>query len=63
MISMDFTYKHGLYFILFVSLVLYTKDLLNSPGSLLYFKEMLTNFVMGTNSSFLNATFSKVNKK
>lgn len=58
----NLTYKYILFSIGFIYIILYIKDLLNSPQSISYFKDKLTILVVGSNSSFLNSTFYDVSK-
>ena len=60
MIIGEITYKHIMIGVSFICLALYTKDLLNSATNINYFKEMLSTFIIGSNSSTLNSTFYKV---
>ncbi len=56
----EINYKHMLGLIAFLFLVLYVKDLLNSPSSVNYMKDKLYTFVVGSNNSYINETFSRV---
>jgi hypothetical protein len=56
----EINYKHIIGLIAFCFLVLYVKDLLNSPSSVNYMKDKLYTFVVGSNSSYINETFSRV---
>lgn len=57
----NLSYKYFLLGAVFIYIILYIKDLLNSPESINYFKEKLTILVVGSNSSYLNSTFYEVN--
>jgi hypothetical protein len=56
----EINYKHMIGLIAFLFLVLYVKDLLNSPSSVNYMKDKLYTFVVGSNNSYINETFSRV---
>jgi hypothetical protein len=57
------SYKNLLLVILFIYIALKIKDFLNNADCVSYLKEKLKILVVGSNSSFLNGTFYKVNKK